>query len=126
MAEYIQPLHIRGRELVSHARYESTLNRDDLNDSFVCGCFHCLRVFFPEEIRQWHAGITALCPHCGEAAVLADSTHLPITAEFLHELQRHVFPACVEGCRDAKRRTRWFASFIFSVSPPHLVGDQGG
>lgn len=45
-----------------------------------CGCFYCLTLFSPTEIREWiparggrRGESTAVCPHCGIDAVLPDT-----------------------------------------------------
>ena len=51
-----------------HAR--SVNNRGALLDSGQCGCFFCLKMFRPEEIRRWLHEETALCPYCSTDAVI--------------------------------------------------------
>ena len=67
------------------------------------GCFQCVRIFAPSEIREWMhdpaapdapapaAGTeTATCPRCGFAALLP-SAAVPLDAELLEEMATHHF-----------------------------------
>ena len=47
-------------------------NRDRLERSAVAGCFSCLAVFDPRQIRAWDGreGETAVCPVCDATSVL--------------------------------------------------------
>ncbi len=80
-------VHVITSELVEHGAWETVQNRADLARSHICACFHCETFFFPEEIRQWRDARTAICPHCGKPAVIADSCHLPLTPEFLARMK---------------------------------------
>lgn len=55
--------------------YAGIHNRSDLEKSMKCGCYHCLRIFEPKDIRMWvdTKKDTALCPHCGIDAVVGDA-----------------------------------------------------
>ena len=86
-------------------------HRAALEHDRVCGCFHCRRIFSPEEITQWgrmkrpadpnrHGKTdrwlydeedTAFCPYCGVDAVLGESSGYPITEEFLTAMNRTWF-----------------------------------
>ncbi len=62
----------------------SKKNREALPASRLCGCFHCLRVFLPGEIRDWtDSDETAICPYCGIEAVLGNASGVPMIREFL-------------------------------------------
>lgn len=71
----------------------SNNNKSELVRDPVCGCFYCLRIFKPSEIKEWiledndcdHRG-TAICPYCGIDAVVGESSGDPITDEFLSEM----------------------------------------
>lgn len=57
-------------------------NRLELEESEVCGCIHCERIYSPTEIRNWIAdsrGETAECPYCGIDAVVGSASGIPIT-----------------------------------------------
>ena len=67
-------------------------NRSALEQSNVCGCFHCKKVYSPNEIDQWiDDGRTALCPHCGIDSVIAESTGYPMTEEFMTKMHKYWF-----------------------------------
>jgi len=67
-------------------------HKEKLLNDFKCGCFYCLSIFNPKEINEWvDQDMTALCPHCGIDSVIGESSGLPITKEFLSEMNRHWF-----------------------------------
>jgi hypothetical protein len=50
---------------------EASSHRDKLEDSDICGCFYCKRMFHPDKIVEWiDDEQTALCPKCGIDSVL--------------------------------------------------------
>ena len=62
--------------------------------SETCGCFHCLSLFTPSDIKAWiDTGQTALCPRCGMDAVLGSESGLELTSDFLEAMGRRWFPA---------------------------------
>lgn len=66
----------------------SSHNRQRIAQSEVCGCFYCLAVFTPAEIKEWvDDDDTPLCPKCGVDSVLGSSSGFPITTEFLHKMK---------------------------------------
>ena len=69
--------------------HKSTL----INDSF-CGCFHCLKIFNPNEITRWVKDSldgTAMCPYCGIDSVIGESSGFPITKDFLLKMRKRWF-----------------------------------
>lgn len=69
-------------------------NKEELQRSQKCGCFSCLTVFYPYEIKWWipdETG-TAICPYCFTDAVIGDVFGHPITVEFLREMRNFWFP----------------------------------
>lgn len=69
-------------------------NYEQLKASPRCGCFYCGRIYDPREIKEWiedRDGLTALCPHCGIDAVIAEASGYPITKEFLNTMYEHWF-----------------------------------
>lgn len=68
-------------------------NRGRLKNDSVCGCFHCLGIFSPSDIKEWikDPDGTALCPLCGVDSVIGESSGYPITKEFLEKMHRHWF-----------------------------------
>lgn len=69
-------------------------NKKELEQSEKCGCFSCLAIFYPHEIKWWipdETG-TAVCPYCYMDAVIGDVFGHPITKEFLEEMREFWFP----------------------------------
>jgi hypothetical protein len=75
-------VHVINREMIDHARFETSQNRAEVGSSFICACVACGRYFFPEEVKKYDRG-SALCPFCGCRSVLPDSCHLPMSPGFL-------------------------------------------
>ena len=82
------------------AHFFSSRHRASLMQSARAGCFDCLAIFDPSEIRDWiedppfrdrPAGETALCPRCGMDAVLADAD-VPLSAGFLARMKARWCP----------------------------------
>jgi len=73
-----------------------------INDN-ICGCFYCMRIFKPSEIKYWikeSPDETALCPYCGIDSVIGESSGYPITKEFLEKMQDYWFGSI---CLETKR-----------------------
>lgn len=63
------------------------MHLEAVEQSQVCGCFHCLAVFAPEEITGWCDGEqTARCPRCGLDSVLPGGTE-GVEAETLQAME---------------------------------------
>ena len=88
----------REQEISEHTKE----NREEVLASEVCGCLNCCTTFSPGEIKDWTGenrhhhhkrrhSATAICPHCGEPAVVGDSSGL------------NVSPATMEALRDHRR-----------------------
>lgn len=74
------------------AHEKCSYHRAEIEASQRCGCFYCLYVFPPLEIEEWIDGQqTALCPRCGIDSVIAEASGLPLTEEFLKEMERYWF-----------------------------------
>lgn len=76
------------------AHEASFKNKESILRSKVCGCFSCLKIFPPSEVRfrkEMDGQKTAWCPYCDVDAVLGDATGFPITPEFLKEMQKEWF-----------------------------------
>jgi len=48
----------------------SSNHRHQLQESAICGCFYCLAIYPPSQIKEWtdevdRIGQAALCPRCG-------------------------------------------------------------
>ena len=86
---------------LKEAHLASFANKKSLKKDKVCGCFHCLKIFDPKEIKKYipERGLlsiitgesTAVCPHCGTDSVLGENSGFPITKEFLTEMKNHFF-----------------------------------
>lgn len=88
---FITPDHIR-------AHRHSVRHRDEVASSGTCGCFYCLAMFQPNEIKDWvdqselkPEGVTALCPRCEIDSVIGSASGYPITKPFLWEMQSYSF-----------------------------------
>jgi hypothetical protein len=70
----------------------SWANREEVQRSGRCGCFHCLELFQAAEVRGWtHNGTTALCPRCGTDAVIGDASGFTIEEQMLAQLREMWF-----------------------------------
>lgn len=78
--------------IIIQAHKHSFKNRKEIEQSTICGCFHCRRTFSPDKINEWtDKQETALCPHCGIDSVIGDATGYPLTKEFLKEMDLYWF-----------------------------------
>ncbi len=90
-------------------------NSETLKNDKVCGCFYCLSVFSPKDIKRWlkekrpieksnfsngdvvvkdweyREEQTAFCPFCEMDSVIGESCGYPITKEFLEEMNKYWF-----------------------------------
>ncbi|WP_144502605.1 cytoplasmic protein [Bacillus thuringiensis] len=68
-------------------------NKENLKEDNLCGCFYCLEIFHPSEIKEWINSNenTALCPYCGIDSIIGQSSGFPITKEFLSEMNKYWF-----------------------------------
>lgn len=85
-------------ELLAAHRH-TTNNRAELEASSLCGCCSCTEIFPPTEIVAW-VGLnmdnfndpdamnaeTALCPRCGEEALIGEKSGYAIDASFLNRM----------------------------------------
>ena len=59
-----------------------------------CGCFHCIEIFSPTEIKEWiedKLDGTGICPYCGIDSIICQSSGFPITKGFLLEMKKYWF-----------------------------------
>ena len=62
-------------EQLERAHKFSSNHRHLLENSAVCGCFHCGEMFTSDEITSWiDNDQTALCPVCGIDSILPSNT----------------------------------------------------
>jgi hypothetical protein len=67
-------------------------NRAELNESSLCGCFYCERIFSPTEITEWiDESLTGMCPYCGIDSLIASASGFELNKEFLHRMNEHWF-----------------------------------
>lgn len=77
------------------AQRHAVRNREEIERSHLCGCFHCAAIFRPGSILAWRRDgpgprpDTARCPQCGIDAVIGAASGLPIKPDFLRRMQRH-------------------------------------
>lgn len=71
----------------------SANHKSDLLKDKKCGCFYCLKIFNPNEIKEWIGEIngTAICPYCGVDSIIGESSKFPITKEFLKNMKEYWF-----------------------------------
>ena len=72
----------------------STNNQKQLEQSSICGCFYCGKIFNPIEITQWlsEKSGTAICPHCGVDSVIGESSgSFHITEQLLKCMHQYWF-----------------------------------
>jgi hypothetical protein len=79
------------------AHDRSSLHREELQHSDICGCFYCCSEFEPRDIHEWvdecdkGVGQTALCPRCGVDSVIGSASGYPITQDFLARMRAYWF-----------------------------------
>ena len=68
-------------------------NRKQLEQSVICGCFYCQKIFNPREIEEWisEKSGTALCPYCGIDSVIGEASGFQITEKLLKEMNQYWF-----------------------------------
>ncbi|AQU77131.1 MULTISPECIES: cytoplasmic protein [Priestia] len=68
-------------------------NKESLREDNLCGCFYCLEIFHPSEIKEWidNNESTALCPYCEIDSIIGQSSGFSITKEFLSEMNKYWF-----------------------------------
>lgn len=66
-------------EIISRAVYLSMKNREAVEKSEQCGCYHCLSVFESKDIADWtDNNQTALCPNCAVDTVIPDVSDIKV------------------------------------------------
>lgn len=77
---------------IRHAAKFAMHNKKELEKSAMCGCFHCLALFDPKEIKEWtDDGNTAVCPFCFIDAILPESSDIYLDKDVLHRLNTYWF-----------------------------------
>jgi hypothetical protein len=84
-----------GDVIVAHK--SSSQHRKQIEESPLCGCFHCLSTFAPNEIIEWvdedkdGIGQTAMCPKCAIDSVIGSKSDFPLSRDFLARMRLHWF-----------------------------------
>ena len=79
------------------AHKHSIRHREQIIHSQSCGCFYCLQIFLPTEVKRWiddgetSKDQTALCPNCGIDAVIGSQSGFPIEPQFLKKMHDYWF-----------------------------------
>jgi hypothetical protein len=74
------------------AHKHSSNHRAELSESDICGCFYCLEVYSPKEIKDWiDDDKCALCAKCGIDSVIGSASNYPITKDFLKQMREYWF-----------------------------------
>jgi hypothetical protein len=68
-------------------------NLSELEQSESCGCIACQAIYLPGEIARWREDGTALCPRCGEDAVVGSASGIPIAPGVLRRAHLRRFLA---------------------------------
>ena len=71
---------------------DSIYHAAQVHASEQCGCFYCLEIFPSTEIEEWlDNNTTAICPHCGIDAVIAETAERKINKAFLQNMKSQWF-----------------------------------
>jgi hypothetical protein len=78
------------------AHKHSSVHREEILSSELCGCFYCEQTFPPKIIEDWvdevnGINVTALCPRRGVDSVIGSKSGFPLTKEFLHTMYQRWF-----------------------------------
>ena len=80
------------------AHQYSNNHKPELERDNLCGCFFCLKIYNPKEIKEWIISDnscdrrgTAVCPKCDIDSVIGESSGFPITKEFLIAMNKKWF-----------------------------------
>ena len=85
------------QDIIGAHKYSNN-HRKELEHDKVCGCFCCIKIFKPSEIKIFLEADndcdregTAICPYCGIDSVIGESSGYPITKEFLTAMNEYWF-----------------------------------
>ena len=77
---------------IRHAAKFAMHNKKEVQNSIICGCFHCLALFDPKEIKEWTDDQdTAVCPFCYVDAVLPETDDVHLDKDMLNRLNTYGF-----------------------------------
>jgi len=79
------------KKFLELAHQSSSMHKNEIMQSELCGCFCCEQTFKPTEIEEWvNDNTTAICPKCGVDSVL--SAKFPVNDScFLSEMNHFWF-----------------------------------
>jgi hypothetical protein len=85
------------REIIEQAHESSSLHKNEILKSEICGCFYCLKISTPDKILEWidtdnPKSATALCPECNTDALIGSASGFPIdNKDFLKAMNKFWF-----------------------------------
>ena len=85
---------INTEELLKTIHSHSMCNKEELINAKKCGCFYCLKIFNPNEIKEWikdKNGDTALCPYCTIDAIIPESDLYTLNNALLDKMNNYYF-----------------------------------
>jgi hypothetical protein len=67
-------------DILDAAHRHSSNHRDELERSWICGCFYCCQTCDAAEVKHWlNEGTgTALCPNCAIDAIIGAASGYPV------------------------------------------------
>lgn len=77
-------------------------NEKQISASVKCGCFHCGKLFKPEDVINWcdndgRGDCTALCPYCDIDSVIGDACGVEISDDLLYVMNLQFFGEGVDN-----------------------------
>lgn len=69
-------------------------NKEEINNSELCACFYCKKLFKPSEVVKWilfPSENTACCPYCGIDSVLGNACGYDLTPKFIQQMNEFWF-----------------------------------
>lgn len=85
---------LKNEDVLRAAHKASFQNEQVMNESTMCGCFFCCRVYPVAEVVNWRPdreGLTAICPYCWVDSVIPNASGWPLTDKFLAKMRRRWF-----------------------------------
>lgn len=77
-------------DFIKKAPMSAFKNKQFVETSQTCGCYHCLKVIQTKDIEFWtDDDETALCPKCTLDTLIPESTGIPIDQESLVAIKNH-------------------------------------
>ena len=67
-------------------------NRQVIEQSELVGCYHCLKIFEPKEVKEYTDNKkTSICPYCNVDAVIGDKCGFILNEEILIKANKFWF-----------------------------------